>query len=71
MKKFVPYYDGVLDQLLPDDHLVPYQVGWAEYVALPPAFKSLVAEKSQREIIPGEASEHHPPADSTGLPVRR
>jgi hypothetical protein len=71
MKKFVPYYDGVLDQLLPGDQLVPYQVGWAEYVELPPAFKKLVVKKPNRKIIPGEAPVDHRSALPTGLPDQR
>ena len=68
MKKFVPYYDGVLDQLLPEDHLVPYQVGWAEFVALPDDFEKRVA---RRNAIGGEVPTDHPVSSPTDLPYRR
>ena len=64
MKKFVPYYDGVLDKILPEDQLVPYQVGWAEYVQIPDKLKSAGAS-------PGAASTHHPTANPTDLQGRR
>ncbi len=71
MKKFVPYYDGVLDKLLPEDQLIPYQVGWAEYVAVPPELKKRKVGKESRGAIPGGVSTRHPAQDPTALPVRR
>ena len=56
MKKFVPYYDGVLDKLLPEDQLIPYQVGWAEYVAVPEQLR----KGDKIGIIPDAASTRHP-----------
>ena len=32
MKMFVPYHDGLLKELLPDDRLVPYQTEWRDYL---------------------------------------
>ena len=32
MKTFVPYHDGLLEELLPDDRLVPYQAEWRDYL---------------------------------------
>ena len=60
MKKFVPYYDGVLDKLLPEDHLIPYQVGWAEYVAVPDQLGNGKASGERRRVIPDATSTHHP-----------
>ena len=60
MKKFVPYHDGVLDRILPDDRLVPYQVGWAEYVAVPDQHGKRAGGSDERAVTPGAASAHHP-----------
>lgn len=32
MKVFVPYHDALLDELTPNDRLVPYQVAWRDYL---------------------------------------
>ena len=71
MKKFVPYYDGVLDKILPEDQLVPYQVGWAEYVAVPEELKGVKASNDARAVNPGAASTHHPAANPTDPQGRR
>ena len=71
MKKFVPYYDGVLDQLLPEDRLIPYQVGWAEYVAIPSALKNARGLDEKCEITPGVALAHQTIPGPTGSQDRR
>ena len=71
MKKFTPYYDGVLDKLLPEDQLVPYQVGWAEYVAVPEELRGGRAGNESHDVIPGAASVRHPVLNPTDLPDRR
>ena len=71
MKKFVPYYDGVLDKILPEDQLVPYQVGWAEYVQIPNELKAARASNDASKVNPGTASAHPPAASPTDLQGRR
>ena len=71
MKKFVPYYDGVLDKLLPEDQLIPYQVGWAEYVAVPAELRNTHAGSETGGVIPGVTSTRHQAPDPTDLQGRR
>ena len=65
MKKFVPYYDGVLDKILPEDQLIPYQVGWAEYVAVPAELQSAQNSRTASSATQGEAQAHPRVSDPT------
>ncbi len=51
MKVFIPCEDNFLDQLCPDDRLVPWQTGWADYLGSRDESKILNKASSARSLL--------------------
>ncbi len=60
MKVFIPCEDNFLDQLCPDDRLVPWQTGWADYLCDQDEIKVLSKASSAHSLIDTHNTECKP-----------